>query len=76
MSVASPLGFSNSSPVSGAQVTPPEPAAGRSLPRMTAEIVLWGSGVTAFVLIPFTVAAFIATPLILAGEMFSRNAGL
>jgi hypothetical protein len=79
MSVASSLGtaalFSNSSTeVTEAQISPRVPAAGPSLPRIAAEIGLWGSGVTAFVLLPLTVAAFIATPLILVGEMFSHNA--
>jgi hypothetical protein len=45
----------------------------QSLPMMIAEIALWGGGVTAFVLVPIAVAAVVATPLILAGQMFSGN---
>jgi hypothetical protein len=51
-----------------------KPTAGRSLPRTMAEIGLWGGGVTAFVLIPFGVAALVAAPLILAGQMILGSA--
>jgi hypothetical protein len=39
------------------------------------EILLWGGGVAAFVIFPFAVGALVATPLLLAGEMFSGGAG-
>jgi len=42
----------------------------RSLPMMVAEIGLWSGGVTAFVLVPFAIAAVIASPLFLRARCF------